>query len=120
MNPSAKAAGLPFQLSSPIEIRDGSIFEQRSDVRPHDNGPEARPTRVCSYPDCQYFTRRQLTRRNLASIRLSRCIAVCSEASEARSAFTYREFYPTRRGVSMANLGALRFLPSAKAGVGVL
>src|SRR5688500_1235306 len=53
MNPSAKAAGLSFQLSSPIEIRDGPKSEQRSDLRPHDNGPEARGTRICSYSDCE-------------------------------------------------------------------
>src|ERR671910_1668558 len=53
MNPSAKAAGLSFQLSSPIENRDGSIFEQRSNLRPHDNGPETSGTRVCSYSECE-------------------------------------------------------------------
>jgi hypothetical protein len=55
MNPSASfaTAGLSFQLSSPIENRDGSIFEQRSDLRPHDNGPETIGTRVCSYSDCE-------------------------------------------------------------------
>jgi hypothetical protein len=39
MNPSANfaTAGLSFQLSSPIESRDGSIFEQHSDLRPHDD-----------------------------------------------------------------------------------
>ncbi len=56
MNPSAKAAGLPFQLSGPTG-RDGSIFEQRSDVRSHDGDPASRTssegTRVCSYSDCE-------------------------------------------------------------------
>jgi hypothetical protein len=59
MNPSAKAAGLSFQLSSPIVNRDGSIFEHRSDVGPHDDGPASRSfassegTRICSYSDCE-------------------------------------------------------------------
>ena len=54
MNPSAKAAGLSFQLSSPTG-RDGSMFEQRSDVRSHDGGPASRTstegTTICSYSD---------------------------------------------------------------------
>jgi len=95
MNPSAKAAGLSFQLSSPIESRDGPKSEQRSDLRPHDNGPETSGTRVCSYSDCEYFTRQQLTCRNLASIRFSRYIAVCSGL--AQSAFTYAEYTRGRR-----------------------
>jgi hypothetical protein len=59
MNPSASfaTAGLSFQLSSPIENRDGSIFEQRSDVRSHDSDPASRSfartssdgTTICSY-----------------------------------------------------------------------
>jgi hypothetical protein len=59
MNPSAKAAGLSFQLSCPIDNRDGSIFEQRSDLRSHDGDPASRcfartsseGTRVCSYSE---------------------------------------------------------------------
>jgi hypothetical protein len=84
MNPSAKAAGLSFQLSSPMENRDGSIFEQRSDVRRHDGRPagsfaaDSQGTRVCSHSDCKYFTR-----RNLASIRFSRYVAVCSRSEAA-------------------------------------
>src|SRR5688572_29023630 len=57
MNPSAKAAGLSFQLSSPIDNLDGSIFEHRSDVGPHDDGPASRTssegTGVCSCSDCE-------------------------------------------------------------------
>ena len=96
MNPSAKAAGLSFQLSSPIEIRDGlSPERQQSDLRRHDGRPAgsfaagSHGTRVCSRSDRKYFTRRRLTRRNLASIRLSRYVAVCSRSEAAESAFTY-------------------------------
>jgi hypothetical protein len=79
MNPSAKAAGLSFQLSR-------TTIPGADDDRPHDNGPVARCTDFRPYPDCEYFTRQQLTCRNLASIRLSRYIAVCSGL--AQSAFT--------------------------------
>jgi hypothetical protein len=118
MNPSASfaTAGLSFQLSSPIENRDGSIFEQRSDLRPHDDGPEARRTRICSYPDCEYFTRRQIARRNFASIRFSRYIAVCSEL--VQSAFRYAEYTRGRRFSYGLSFVRLRFLLCAASPAG--
>jgi hypothetical protein len=83
MNPSAKAAGLSFQLSSPI-ARDGLLANRRrSDDTPHDGGALAGCTEVRPYSDCEYFTQRQFVRRNLASIRLSKTIAVCSGESQS-------------------------------------
>jgi hypothetical protein len=115
MNPSAKAAGLYFQLSSPPK-RDGPKSEQRSDIRPHDNGPETIGTRVCSYSDCEYFTQRQFVRRNLASIRFSRYIgAVCSLA-KLESAFSNADHTRGRRLSNGLSTVRHRFLLSAKAG----
>jgi hypothetical protein len=117
MNPSAKAAGLSFQLSSPIDNRDGLSPERRqSDVRRPAGLAGSVGARVCSHSDREYFTRRRLTRRNLASIRLSKCVAVCSRSERfaiaAQSAFTYPKSYPTTKGIPIANLSCKRLLGS--------
>ena len=125
MNPSAKAAGLSLQLSSPIESRDGSMFEHRSDLRPHDDGPAkksfartsiAKARESARAQTAKYFTRRQFPHRNLASIRFSRYIAVCSGSEATQSAFTYADYTRGRRVPYGLSGVRLRFLPSAKAG----
>ncbi len=62
----------------------------------------------------KYFTRRQFPHRNLASMRFSRYIAVCS--GEAQSAFTYANYTRQRRFPYGLSGVRLRFFPSAKAG----
>src|SRR5688500_8445336 len=101
MNPSTKVAGLSFQLSSPPK-RDGSSFEQRSDVRLHDGSLLTPCTEVRPYSGCECFTRQQTTCRNHPNIRLSRYIAVCS--GEAESALTCRSILPDHGGFPMGYL----------------
>jgi hypothetical protein len=97
MNPSTKVAGLSFQLSQ-------TTTPGADDDRPHDDGPAslARCTDFRPHPDCEYFTRQQLTCRNLASIRFSSYIAVCSESEAAQSAFTRALTIPDYKGVLSA------------------
>ena len=90
MNPSTKVTGLSFQLSRTTTPR-------ADDDRPHDDGPVARCADFRPHPDCEHFTRQQLTCRNLASIRFSRYITVCSGL--AQSAFTRVLIMPDYKGV---------------------
>ena len=82
--------------------------KQKSDVRVVDGTPvgktDSEGTRVCPYAD--------FTRRNLASIRFSRYIAVCSR--KARSVFTSGRIYPTMRGFPMTKLRERAFLPLSR------
>ena len=114
MNPSAKAAGLSFQLSSPTG-RDGSMFEQRSDVRSHDGGTASRTIakvrRSARTQTAKYFTRWRF-HQNLAVFG-SRYVAV---GSPAESAFTYADYTRRRRFSYGLSTVRLRFLLSAKAG----
>jgi hypothetical protein len=92
MNPSTKVAGLSFQPS--LTTTPGA-----DDHRPHDDDPVERCADFRPHPDCEYFTRQQLTCRNLASIRFSRYIAVCSGSFATQSAFTRALTIPDYKGV---------------------
>jgi|SRR5687767_1987594 hypothetical protein len=97
MNPSAKAAGLSFQLSSPPK-RDGPMSEQRSDFRPHDNGPETIGTRVCSYSDCEILYSAAVCPpkpREYSVLKVRSRWLFSSEAAE--SAFSYADHTRGRR-----------------------
>jgi hypothetical protein len=96
MNPSAKAAGLSFQLSSPQNSGTASWFRD-------DGATIGRMTtallRVCGYrphSECKDFTGGHLTPPNLASLRFSSYLAVCSGLASLPSAFSYADY--TRDG----------------------
>ena len=95
MNPSTKVTGLSFQLSR-------TTTPGADDDRPHDDDPAslARCADFRPHPDCECFARQQLTCRNLASIRFSRYIAVCSGL--AQSAFTRVLIMSDYKGVQNA------------------
>src|SRR3712207_190899 len=108
MNPSAKAAGLSFQLSSSPEEYGPSNEGRRSDVRLHDVSPatdscgssvgiEVRP-----YSGCECFIRRRTTRWNLARHSVSKVHSRPSRG--AKGAFTDRGLNSITGRFSMANI----------------
>ena len=108
MNPSAKAVGSSFQLSSSPKKDGLSNERRRSDVRLHDVSPATDScgssvgTEVRPYSGCECFTRRQTTRWNLAQHSV---IKVHSRFSRgAKSAFTDRGLYSITGRFSMANI----------------
>ena len=107
MNPSAKAVGSSFQLSSSPKKDGLSDERRRSDVRlrgvrPATDSCGSVGTEVRPYSGCECFTRRQTTRWNLAQHSV---IKVHSRFSRgAKSAFTDRGLNSITGRFSMANI----------------